>query len=139
MPTETQGEHSFDIEVLVSGDAISGYSAGEALTAGQPVTVTGDYEVTGATEGGPAFGIAAFDVASGEQVPIIVADGANEVRIEVSEAVAAGDELTPDASGTFKQRVDANPEFTLAIANQGSAGSGEVVEARLTNQTGVSA
>lgn len=138
MATETQGEHSFEIEVLISGEAISGYTAGEALSAGEPVALTGDYTVTAATDGGPAFGLVAYDVASGEEVSIITCDGNNEANIEVSEAVNAGEELTPDGLGTVRQTVGADPDVSLAIANN-SASAGEVVEARLVEQSGVTA
>ena len=131
-----QGEHSFNVEVLVSGEALPGYAAGEALSAGEPVALTGDYEVSAATDGGPAFGVAAYDVAEGEEVPVIAADGQNEVRIEVSEAVEAGDELAPDDLGTFKHAAD--EDEPLALANEGAA-SGEIVEARMITQSGVTA
>ena len=131
-----QGEHSFEVEVLVSGETLPGYAAGEALSAGEPVALTGDYEVSAATDGGPAFGVAAYDVADGEEVPVIAGDGQNEVRIEVSEAVTAGDELTPDGLGTLKHAADADE--ALALANEGAA-SGEIVEARMIIQSGVTA
>lgn len=138
MATTNQGEHSFEIEVLISGEAISGYSAGEDLVAGEPVALTGDYEVTAATDGGPAFGVAAYDVASGEQVPIITGDGDNEVRLETSEILSAGDEICPDGLGTVRQVVDADPDITLGVVNSGAA-AGEVAEVRLTEQSGVTA
>jgi len=138
MATETQGEHSFDVEVLISGETIPGYTAAEALNAGEPVALTGDYEVSSATDGGPAIGVVAYDVASGEEVAIIAADGHNEVRVEVSEVVNAGEELTPDGLGTLRQTVAANPDVTLGVANTGAA-AGEVAEVRLTTQSGVTA
>ena len=128
-----QGEHSFNVAVLVSGETLPGYAAGEALSAGEPVALTGDYEVSSATDGGPAFGVGAYDVAEGEEVPVIAGDGQNEVRIEVSEAVEAGDELAPDDLGTFKHAADGDE--TLALANEGAA-SGEIVEARMIMQSG---
>ena len=134
----TQGEHTFEVEVLISGETLPGYTAGEALSAGDPVAITGDYEVTSASDGGPAFGVVAYDVADGEEVPVIAGDGQNEVRIEASETVTAGDELTPDAVGTFKQTVEADGDETLAIANDG-ASAGEIVEARMVKQSGVTA
>ena len=131
-----QGEHTFEVEVLVSGETLPGYAAGEALSAGEPVAITGNYEVSAATDGGPAFGVAAYDVAEGEEVPVIAGDGQNEVRIEVSEAVEAYDELTPDGLGTFKHAADGDE--TLARANEG-ASAGEIVEARMIVQSGVTA
>ena len=47
----TQGEHTFEVEVLISGDTLPGYAAGEALSAGEPVEITGDYEVSSAEDG----------------------------------------------------------------------------------------
>jgi hypothetical protein len=129
-----QGEHSFDVEVLVSGEEIRGYTAGESLLAGETVAITGDFEVTTAIDGGPAIGVAAYDVAAGEEVPVLGDDC--EVRVEVSEAVSAGDSLTPDGLGTLKQAVAANDPQPLAVANE-SAGAGELVQAYISASTGV--
>lgn len=135
MATIDQGEHSFEVEVLISGESVSGYTASEDLTAGEPVELTDDYEVSAAAEGGPAFAVVAYDVASGEQVAVINADGDNEARLEVSESITAGEALTPDGLGTFEQAVDTDGDQEFAIANNG-ASSGEVVEARLVDQQG---
>ena len=51
MPTETQGEHTFDIDILISGENIDSYTAGEDLVAGEPVGVSGDYTVSGSAAG----------------------------------------------------------------------------------------
>ena len=134
----TQGEHTFEQEVLISGETLPGYAADGALSAGEPVALTGNYEVSSATDGGPSFGVAAYDVADGEEVPVIAGDGQNEVRVEVSEAVDAGDELTPDGLGTVRQTVEEDADVTLAIANEDAA-SGEIVEARMVKQSGVTA
>lgn len=134
----TQGEHTFEEEVLVSGETLPGYVANGALSAGEPVEVSGDYEVSAASDGGPSFGVAAYDVADGEEVPVIAGDGQNEARLEVSEAVNAGDELTPDGLGGVRQTVAADPDITLAIANEDAA-SGNIVEVRMTGQSGVTA
>ena len=131
-----QGEHTFEVEVLISGDTLPGYAAGEALSAGEPVEITGDYEVSSAEDGGPLFGVAAYDVAEGEEVPVIAGDGQNEIRVEVSEVIEAGDELTADGLGTFKQAGAGDGKF--AIANEDAA-SGEIVEARAVGQNGTEA
>ena len=60
----TQGEHTFEVEVLISGETLPGYAAGEALSAGEPVEIPGDYEVSSAEDGGPLFGVAASSSAS---------------------------------------------------------------------------
>jgi hypothetical protein len=136
MSTQTQGEHEFDVEVLVSGEEIRGYTAGEALQAGDTVAITGDLEVTVATDGGPSIGVAAYDVAQGEEVPVLGDDC--EVRVEVSEAVNAGDALVPDGLGTVRQALSGQtpPEQPLAVANE-SGGSGELIQAYISASTGV--
>lgn len=127
MATETQGEHTFDIEVLISGEEIRGYTAGEDLSAGEPVGVSGDYTVSSSAAGeGDFLGVAAYDVASGEEIPILGDDC--EVRIEVSETVSAGDELLPDGLGTFETVATSTGGNGVALAQEGAA-SGEVVEA----------
>jgi len=55
-----QGEHSFPIEVLVSGEELRGYSAASDLTAGEPVGISGDNEVDASSAGGGDF-IGEFD------------------------------------------------------------------------------
>ena len=129
-----QGEHTFDVDVLISGEELRGYTAGEDLEQGEPVAITGDYEVSGAEDGGPAIGVAVYGVVEGEEVTIAGDDC--EVRIETSEAIDAGDALTPDGLGTVKQGDDT--EEILAVANTG-AGSGELVEAYISAATGVEA
>lgn len=137
MATETQGEHTFDVEVLISGEEIRGYTAGEDLTAGEPVGISGDYEVSSSSAGeGDFLGVAAYDVASGEEVPILGDDC--EVRIEVSEAVTAGDELLPDGVGTFETVATSAGSTGVAIVNDGAA-SGEVAEVYIFAVQGVTA
>ena len=133
----TQGEHTFAEGVLISGENIDSYTAGEALSARTPVTQDGDYEVTESAAGGQFTGVAAYDVASGEEVPVIKRDC--EVRVEVSEAVSAGDTLTPAGSGQFAQAVSADGDSEVAIANEGASGSGELVEAEIIGASGVTA
>lgn len=97
----TQGEHTFAEGVLVSGENIDSYTAGEDLTARTGVSISGDYTVTEpAADAGEFVGVVAYDVASGEQVAVIKRDC--EVKIQVSESVSAGDELVPDGSGSFE-------------------------------------
>ncbi len=137
MATETQGEHSFDVEVLVSGEEIRGYTAGEALSAGEPVGISGDMEVSASSAGeGDFIGVAAYDVASGEECPVLGDD--SEVRIEVSEVVTAGEELLPDGLGTFESVATSAGSSGVAIVQQGAA-SGEVAEAYIFAVQGATA
>ena len=137
MATETQGEHEFPIEVLISGEKVQGFTAGEDLTVGEPVDISGDYEVSTSSAGGDSFrGVVLYDVASGE--PVALASDDCEVRIEVSEAVTAGDELVPDGVGTFETVATSAASNGVALAQTG-ASSGEVVEAYIFNVQGVEA
>lgn len=132
----TDPEHSFGESVVISGDELRGYTAGEDLAQGEPVAITGDYEVTGAASGGPAIGLATTSVTAGEELTIAGDDC--EVRVETSEAVNAGVELTPDGLGTVRQTVEADPDVSFAVTNE-SAGSGELVEAYISVTSGVTA
>lgn len=125
-----QGEHTFAVEVLVSGEEIRGYSASEALTQGEPVEVDGDYTV-GASTGDAFIGVALYDVAEGEEVAIAGDDC--EVRIEAGEAIAAGDAITPDGTGAFA--VATAREDQVGVANEGG-GTGEIFQAYLTDNLG---
>jgi len=137
MATESQGEHSFPIETLVSGEKIQGFTAGEDLTVGEPVDLTGDFEVSASTAGGDSFrGVVLYDVASGE--PVALAADDCEVRIVVSETVSADDELVPDGVGTFETVATSGASNGVAIAQEGGA-SGEVVEAYIFNIQGTEA
>lgn len=137
MATETQGEHSFPVEVLISGEKIQSFIAGEDLTAGEPVDISGDYEVSASSAGEDSFrGVVLYDVANGEQVAVAADDC--EVRIEVSETVSAGDELLPDGVGTFETVATSAGSNGVAIAQNG-ASSGEVVEAYIFNTMGAEA
>ena len=137
MATETQGEHTFDVEVLISGEEIRGYTAGEALSAGEPVYLSGDMEVSASSAGeGEFFGVALHDVASGEEVPLAGDDC--EVRIEVSEAVTANEELLPDGLGTFESVATSAGSNGVAIVQKGVS-AGEVCEAYIFAVQGATA
>jgi len=132
----TQGEHTFESEVHVSGDNWDSYAVSEDVSAREPVAQSGNYEVELSTDAGPFTGVAAYNVSSGEEVPVIKRDC--EVRIEVSEAISAGDALVPDGLGTFRQAVGADSEVGVAIANE-DISSGEVGEVEIIGALGVTA
>ena len=120
-------EHNFGEDVLVSGEEIRGYSAGEALTAGEPVGISGNYEVSASSAGeGDFVGVVLYDVESGQEVAIAGDDC--EVKVPVSEAVTAGDELLPDGAGNFETVATSGGSTGVAIANEDIA-SGETGEA----------
>jgi hypothetical protein len=132
-----QGEHSFPIEVLISGEEIRGYSAASALTAGEPVGISGNYEVDASSAGGGDFvGVALYDVASGEEIALAGDDC--EVRVEVSEAVSANDEIVPDGAGTFETVATSGASEGVGIVQDG-ASAGEVAEVYLFAVQGATA
>jgi len=137
MATESQGEHSFPIEVLISGEEIRGFTAGEDLSAGEPVGVSGDNQVSSSSAGeGDFLGVVMHDVSSGEGVPIAGDDC--EVRIEVSEQVTAGDELLPDGVGTFETVATSAGSNGVAVVQNGAA-SGEIAKAYIFTVQGATA
>lgn len=134
----TQGEHSFSEEVLVSGENLDSYDAASELTIREPVGMSGDFQVDASAAGeGDFVGVALYDVASGEEVAVAKRDC--EVRIEVSEAVSAGDELLPDGAGAFESVATSSGSSGVAIATEGSGGSGEIITAEIITAQGVTA
>jgi hypothetical protein len=130
-------EHNFAEGVLVSGENIDSYTAGEDLTARTGVAQSGDYTVSEpAADAGDFTGVVAYDVASGEQVAVIKRDC--EVRVSVSESVSAGDELVPDGSGGFETVATSSLSSGFLIANEGG-GSGDLVEAEIFAAGGATA
>ena len=116
-------EHTFGVERLISGEKIRAYNADSALVAGEPVGLSGDYAVDSSAAGeGDFVGVVLYDVASGEEVA--VAEDDCEVRVPVSEAVNAGDELLPDGSGEFETVATSAGSSGVAIVKSGTSGSG---------------
>lgn len=137
MATQSQGEHSFDIEVLISGEEIRGYTAGEDLSAGEPVGISGDNEVSASAAGeGDFIGVVLYDVANGEEVALAGDDC--EVRIPVSETVTAGEELLPDGAGEFESVATSTGSNGVAIVQNGASAS-EVAEAYIYAVQGATA
>lgn len=106
-------EHSFAEDVLVSGEAIDGFTADGSIDQRKAVAVNGDLQVTQVgTAGAAARGVALYTVASGEELAI--ANDGCTVKVEVGTAGAtAGTAAAVDGDGNF---VDA-----------GGAGSGDNV------------
>ena len=125
-----QGEHSFAVEVLISGEELRGYTATEPIEQGQPVEIDGDYTV--GVSGGDAFaGVALYDVAEGEELALAGDDC--EVRIEAGEAIEGGDSITVDAEGDFVVATDRADQ--VGVANTGG-GAEDIVEVYLTDNLG---
>jgi len=131
-------EHNFTDDVLISGEELRGYQASEDLTLREPVGLDGEYSVASSAAGeGDFIGVVLYDVASGEEVAIAGDDC--EVRVEVSEAVSPGDELLPDGTGGFVSVATSTGSTGVAVAQTGSSGSGEIVEAYVFAVQGVTA
>lgn len=134
-PEYSDGEHTFEDDILLSGKEMRGYTAAQDLTRGEPVEITGNNEVAPASNGGPFAGVALYSVAAGEEVAIAGDDC--EVRLESSEAVNGGAALVPDGAGAFRQADETNNgETGNAVANE-DIGAGEWGEAYLSATNGV--
>lgn len=128
-------EHSFEQDVLVSGEAIEGFTAGSDLTIREPVGISGDNAVDASAAGeGDFYGVVLYDVASGGEVAL--ANQNCEVEIEVSESVGAGDELLPDGSGAFESVATSTGSSGVLLAEEGSSGGGELITAKIIAQQG---
>jgi hypothetical protein len=122
------GEHTFEDGVLISGRELRGYTAASALTAGEPVGISGDFEVdSSAADGGDFIGVALYDVAAGEEVAVAGDDC--EVRVVAAEAISPGDEVIPDGTGKFETVATSTATGGVAIAENSAGGEGEVLEA----------
>lgn len=122
------GEHTFEDGVLISGRELRGYTAASALTAGEPVGISGDFEVdSSAADGGDFIGVALYDVAAGEEVAVAGDDC--EVRVVAAEAISPGDEVIPDGNGKFETVASSAATAGVAIAENTPGGDGEVLEA----------
>ncbi len=116
-------EHNFGVERLISGEELNGFNAASDLVAGEPVGISGSYEVDSSTAGEGDFkGVVLYDVASGEEVAIAGDDC--EVRIPVSEAVSPGDELLPDGAGEFETVATSAGSSGVAVVLEGTNGAG---------------
>jgi hypothetical protein len=133
----TQGEHTFAEGVLVSGENINSYTAGEDLTARTGVSISGDYTVSEpAADAGEFIGVVAYDVSNGEEVAVIERDC--EVKITVSETVTAGDELIPDGSGGFETVATSAEASGFLVAREGGSAN-DIIHAGIVGAGGATA
>jgi len=130
-------EHTFAESVLVSGENIDSYTAGEALTARTGVETSGDRTVTEVPADTAEFtGVVAYDVASGEEVAVIKRDC--EVKVSISETVSAGNELVPDGSGGFETVATSGLTEGFLVAQEGGS-SGDIIQAEIVGAGGTTA
>ena len=133
----TQGEHTFEQDILISGEELRGYSAASDLTRGEPVGISGTLEVDSSSGGeGDFIGVVQYDVASGEEV--LLGGDDCEVRLPVSESVSAGDELLPDGAGEFETVATSAGSSGVAIAQEGGS-DGDFVNAYIFTPQGATA
>ena len=127
-------EHNFVEDVLISGENVDSFTAGAALSARVGVELTGDYTVDEpAADAGTFIGVVAYDVASGENVPVI--RQTCEVRVEAAETITAGDELVPDGSGAFETVATSGLSSGFLIANEGGS-DGDLIECTIIAEGG---
>jgi hypothetical protein len=125
----SQGEHTFEDGVLISGAEIRSYSADSALSAGEPVGISGDYAVdSSSADGGDFIGVVLYDVVSGEEVAVAGDDC--EVRVEASESISAGDEVVPDGAGSFETVATSGASSGVGIAQTGGS-DGDTIQVYL--------
>lgn len=130
-------EHSFAEDVLVAGDSLRGFTADGAVNQRKAVDINGDYQVTQVgTAGAAVYGVALYDVASGEEVAVAV-DGA-EVLIEAGTAGAtAGSAAAVDADGNFVDAGgDTSGDNVVGVFLEGGA-DGDLVRMYIDTTVGV--
>lgn len=96
-----QGEHSFVTDVLKAGDSLRSFTASGAISARKAVSISGDLQVAQVgTAGASVYGVALYDVESGQEIDVAV-DGC-EVDVSLGTGGAtAGDVAAVDANGDF--------------------------------------
>lgn len=124
-------EHSFNEQVLVSGDLLRGYTADGAISQHQAVKINGDYQVTACdTLGEEGAGVAAYGVSDGEELAIAGDD--TEVRVEVgSNGATAGNRATVDGDGNFQDATASDAVW--GTFNEGGS-DGDIVELALNSE-----
>jgi len=128
-------EHSFAEEVLISGEKIRSEIAGEDVSRHKALTLNSSGEVVQTDDAADFYGVCAYDRVSGQEVAVIQDDC--EVKVIGGEAgITEGDALEPDASGDFVQ-VAAGDEVNQVAVARTSGGDGDVIEAYITDVTGV--
>ena len=123
-------EHDFGEDVLIAGEKLRSFTADSDIDAHQAVTINGNFTVDVADVGGAAIGVAAYDVASGQETDVVMDDC--EVRVIADGAVTAGDSLEVGTGGNFST-LDTGEEIALALED---AGDGDVFQAYITRATG---
>lgn len=126
----SESEHGFGNDVLIAGEKLRSFTANEAIDQHQAVKLTGDFSVNVAGAGEAIFGVAAYDVADGQELDVIMDDC--EVNVVSGDVIAAGAELEVDADGNFVP-LDAGIKAGVALE---SAGDGDVFQAYLTDAGG---
>lgn len=123
-------EHDFGEDVLISGDALRGYSADGAIDQHKAVQITDDYTVTQVDSAGvEGDGVAAYTVEDGQE--LTVAGDGTEVRVEAGGTVTAGENATVDGDGNF---VDAGSGDAVWGTFNSSGSDGDIVDLALDTE-----
>jgi len=114
----------YELGVLISGDNIYSFTAGESLKAGEAVKHVEDYTVGPCDDIDEFYGLVLYDVGEGEQVSVVEAPA--EVWVTVSERVEPNDGLTLKDSTTWERS-----ENRQRVIVRTKAGAGERAEIEL--------
>ena len=123
-------EHDFGEDVLIAGEKLRSFTADSDIDAHQAVTINGNFTVDVTDAGGAAIGVAAYDVASGEELDVVMDDC--EVRVIADGGIDAGDNLEVGADGNFRE-FNSGEKIGIALED---AGDGDVFQAYLTDAEG---
>lgn len=124
----SSSEHNFAEDVLISGEAISGFTADGDVTLRDAVKLNGEYQVTAVdTAGETGLGVAAYDAASGDEIAVVT-EG-NEARVAAGGSVSAGDTVTVDANGDFVTAASGDEAWGRALTG---GSSGDTIDVDLT-------
>lgn len=123
-------EHDFGEDVLKAGEKLRSFTAGGAIDQRQAVTITNNFEVNVADAGGPAVGVAAYDVAEGQETDVVMDDC--EVMVEADGAIGAGANVEVGTGGAFRA-LDTGEKVGIALE---AAADGELFQMYITDAEG---
>jgi len=105
------------LPVLISGDDIYSFTAGESLKAAEAVKHVGDYTVGPCDDIDEFYGLALYDVGEGEDVAVVEAPA--EARVAVSDYVEPGDGVELKNSTALERSENHQRAIVLAHADAG--------------------
>ena len=124
-------EHDFGEDVLKAGEKLRSFTADGDIDQREPVKVNGAFQVTDADDGDAIIGVAAYDVAGGQEVDVAMDDC--EVLVEgQGDGFDAGDSVEV-VDGGF-QTLGSGEKVGVALED--AAGDGTLGQIYLTDSGG---